>query len=538
MRAILAAWLLLAGAQDPVPTPSGRSKAAPQEPARPTPPEPDDGSDRVVLSDRTELRGEISGFEPAGLLRIRCREGGEILRMAVEEVVRLQFGKAEAVRPETGDQLRLFHGGTLTGRVVSFDGKGARIETSAGPFRIGRGDIRAISMGRLEGPMPELRDEKRDVLVREVERREEGRASPVRELVAEYGRLAAIGERVRFRVVPAKKEGEAAEPSGEERDFDRASTRLILLAREPSGREPGPGWFAKVIFRNGDKVVGVVESVGREKVGLFSHLFGRAEFEKARIHSISFVQHARMTMGNLVICDQQGVREIDRQGRETWQYTQNVQYSWNARKLENGNVLIANTNFNQVIEVKPTGRTGGQIVWQVDQCSYPYDAVRLENGNTLVAEHYSNRVVEYDQKTRTPVWQVGVNNPTSVQRLEDGHTLVCTSYQVLEFDREGREKWKAALGGLRPWRAQRLDNGNTLITDYQRNQVMEIDRELREVWKMGDLARPVQALRTEEGNTLILEQGNSRLIEIDPSNPKRVTEVKKDLQHPQGMSTY
>ncbi len=518
--------LLLAGVQEPVPTPSGRSK--PAEPPKPASPEEDDPSDRLLLADRSELRGEVTGFQAAGVVRFKPKDGGPAVRKPVEDVLRIQFGKPAPVRAEAGDQVRLHHGGALTGRLRSFDGTCAEIETSSGVFRVARGEVKALALGRQEGPMPELRDERKDVLVHEVEKQR----------VAAYGRLVSIGDTVRFRVSPARKEGEAAEPPAEERDFDRAGSRLVLLHRGEPAREPGPGWYAKVLFRNGDKVVGVVEAIGRDRLRLFSHLFGRAEVEKAKIHSISFVQQARMTTGNIVLCDQQGVREIDRQGNEIWQYTQNVQYPWSARKLENGNVLIANTNFNQVIEVKPTGRTGGQIVWQVDGCNYPYDALRLENGNTLVAEHYSNRVVEYDQKSKAAVWQVGVNNPTSIQRLDNGNTLICTSHKVLEFDREGREQWKAEPSGLRPWRAQRLDNGNTLITDYQRRQVIEIDRDKGEVWKLTDLARPVQALRTEEGNTLILEQETGRLIEIDPTNPRRTNEVKTGLSYPQGMSTY
>jgi len=293
-----------------------------------------------------------------------------------------------------------------------------------------------------------------------------------------------------------------------------------------------------VLLHNGDKLVGVLEAFTADRVRIFSHLFGEAEIDKKNIQSVSFVQHARMSVGNILICDQNGIREFDRTGKELWTYANNTAYAWSARKLESGNVLIANTNFNQVLEVKPSGKTGGEVVWRMEQSNYPYDAIRLDNGNTLVAEYYSNRVVEYEAKSKNAVWQAAINYPVSVQRLESGTTLVCSNYQVVELDRDGKQKWQASLQGVRPHRAQRLENGNTLITDFQRGQVVEIDPESKVVWKKTSLSRPVQALRLEDGNILILEQGANRLIEIDPANPNKLTPIITGLNYPQGLSTY
>jgi hypothetical protein len=495
--------------------------------------------DRVLLADRNELRGEIAGYEAGGRLVFKEREARSPIRLALEEVARLQFGKDEGIQPDPkAEQVRLFHGGLLSGQIRSFDGRSVSVEGPGGAFRVARGDVKALSFGPLQGPLPELKEERKDILIREVERKEEGKEKPVRENVAEYGLLKSIEGDVAFETAAERKEGAAAVRPREVRRYDRASVKQIYLYREEPAPELPPGWFSKVLLKNGDKLVGVVESFGPDRVRLFSHLFGSAEIPKSRIHSIAFVQHARMTVGNILICDQNGVRELDRQGRELWSYTNNTQYAWSARKLENGNVLIANTNYNQVLEVKPSGRSGGDVVWRLDQCNYPYDAVRLDNGNTLIAEYYSNRVVEYDAKNKNVVWQCAINYPISVQRLDNGNTLVCSNYQVVELNREGKQAWQASLSGVRPWRAQRLENGNTLITDYQRGQVVEVDRQSTVVWKQPSLSRPVQAVRLDDGNTLILEQGSNRLIEVDPSSPKKVIELFKGLNYPQGMSTY
>jgi hypothetical protein len=355
--------------------------------------------------------------------------------------------------------------------------------------------------------------------------------------VADYGKLVSIGEKVRFRSAPAPAEGEAPGKE-EEREIERASVRHVYLHREAGASDSAVGWFAKLTLRNGDKLVGTIQGMASDRLRFFSHLVGNVELPRKHLHSIAFVPQARMTVGNVIVCDQNGVREFDTQGKEIWTYAQNTQYSWSARRIASGNVLIANTNYNQVIEVKPEGRSGGKVVWKIEQSNYPYDAVRLENGNTLVAEYYANRVVEYDAKKSEVVWQASVNYPISVQRLDDGNTLVSSNYQVVELDREGREKWRANLSGVRPWRAQRLENGNTLITDYQRGQVVEINPESTVVWSHKNLQRPVQAIRLEDGNTLILEQGQNRVIEVDPTNPKKIVGEIKGLNYPQGMSTY
>jgi len=294
----------------------------------------------------------------------------------------------------------------------------------------------------------------------------------------------------------------------------------------------------------GDRWVGVLQSAAGARVRVFSHLFGTVELEKAKIHTLSFIQQAQLTAGNLLITDQSGIHEFDAQQKEIWSFNQAGQGAALARKLRNGNVLVADPNTNSVIEIRPSGRTGGEIVWRIDDLQNPWDVTRLENGNTLVTERYQNRVVEYDAKTREAVWQHPAQYPMSAQRLENGNTLITTMNAVFEVNRENRaqEQWRANLlrgGTIRPHRAVRLDNGNTLITDIQKGQVVEIDTNSNEVWKATNLIHPVQAVRLEDGNTLILEQGAGRVVEVDPANPKDRRElIKRGLNLPQGMTTY
>jgi len=121
----------------------------------------------------------------------------------------------------------------------------------------------------------------------------------------------------------------------------------------------------------------------------------------------------------------------------------------------------------------------------------------------------------------------------------------CRSFsevRCVSLDPQPREQWRAELlraGTIRPHRAVRLDNGNTLITDQQKGQVVEIDSKSVEVWKVTGLSHPAQAVRLEDGNTLILEQSANRVIEIDPSNPRNRTEIlKRGLSVPMGMTVH
>lgn len=500
-----------------------------------------EAADFLVLQDRSELRGEIVEFSPTGRLKVRVPKAEKPAELAVEELAKLRFA-ADAGRPATpsGERARLAGGGTISGAMSSYENDVLVIQSVSGPLRIRRRDLNGLFFGAPATP-PELRDEKKDVLIRDVEKKGEGDKT-TRESLAEYGRLKSIGRTVVFQVaVPGEGEGKA---KTEDREFDRASVRNVYFHRESGPADFPPGLFAKVTLRNGDRWVAVLEGVARERVRLFSHLFGKVEIEKAKIHALTFIQQAQLTGVNILVTDQAGIHEFNSQRQEVWTYTQAGQGAAVARKLPNGNVLVADPNSNSVLEIRPSGRTGGDIVSRHEDLQNPWDVTRLENGNTLVAERYQNRVVEYDAKSREVVWQCPAQYPMSAQRLDNGNTLIATMTAVFEVnrDRQPREQWRANLlrgGTIRPHRAVRLDDGNTLITDIQKGQVVEIDAASNEVWKVTGLLHPVQAVRLEDGNTLILEQGTGRVVEVDPANPRLKTEViKRGLNLPQGMTTY
>ncbi len=101
-----------------------------------------------------------------------------------------------------------------------------------------------------------------------------------------------------------------------------------------------------------------------------------------------------------------------------------------ARKLSNGNYLVPQLLDKVVREYTPQGK----IVWEVKTPHWPFTAIRLPNGNTLINCTYGNLSMEVDKKGRT-VWELSnsdlpkpyIKDACGAQRLPNGNTVI-TSY--------------------------------------------------------------------------------------------------------------
>ena len=112
-----------------------------------------------------------------------------------------------------------------------------------------------------------------------------------------------------------------------------------------------------------------------------------------------------------------------------------------ARKLANGNYLVPHLLDKVVREYK----ADGSVVWEAKtpaepKESWPFTAIRLKNGNTLVDCTHGNLTVEFDA-TGKIVWQVSnadfpsllFADPCGAQRLPNGNTVI-TSYGAKQDD--------------------------------------------------------------------------------------------------------
>jgi hypothetical protein len=136
----------------------------------------------------------------------------------------------------------------------------------------------------------------------------------------------------------------------------------------------------------------------------------------------------------------------------------------------------------------------------------------------------------------------GWTHVNSAQRLANGNTLISLRNfdLVVEVDPRGDVVWSyGALVLKHQHCAWLLDNGHLLITDNGNARIIEVDRATqRIVWEYGEgLKFAVQACayRLPNGDTLITDSGNQRILEVDPAG-KRVWELK--VQVPETIPLY
>lgn len=208
---------------------------------------------------------------------------------------------------------------------------------------------------------------------------------------------------------------------------------------------------------------------------------------------------------------QSTVVELDSDKKERWRAR--VMNPWCCQGLPNGNRLIAGfaQGQNSVVEFNDEGKE----IWRKDRLpGIPYSVQRLENGNTLVACKDQQQIVEISPDGTTKSTQVP-GHPMHAQRLENGNTLIALQQgsKVIEMDAKNQTVWEV-LNMNGPCFAQRLESGNTLIVQMHTGQVVEVGATGKPVWTSRvPLVNPMCAQRLANGNTLIAD--NNGVTEVD-----------------------
>lgn len=174
--------------------------------------------------------------------------------------------------------------------------------------------------------------------------------------------------------------------------------------------------------------------------------------------------------------------EYDAAGKRTFEMVNVPSYPQGVQKLENGNILVACSSSNRVIEVRPDKT----LAWDKTFQKRPSGAQRLENGNTLITLQSTSKVIEVDREGNVKWELTGLSSPISSSRLPNGNTLVCevSGRRVREFDRNKKVVWDSSQHNVTlqsPICAQRLDNGHTMISDYK--GIREITPKGKIVWQ-------------------------------------------------------
>ena len=213
--------------------------------------------------------------------------------------------------------------------------------------------------------------------------------------------------------------------------------------------------------------------------------------------------------GNILVTWSDHVQEIDADDNIVFEYqlsTSNEELG-TALRLENGLTMITELgNDPRIIEVDSEGQIVTEVPLEPETDNAHMQtrmARKLENGNYLVPHLLAFAVKEYQAdgtvvKTfKTDLEELGgrpeKNWPFTAIRLDNGNTLVnlTNGNKTVEMNTEGEVVWKVSNEDFEsdpfddPCGAQRLENGNTVIASYHREEgvkLFEITRDKEIVW--------------------------------------------------------
>ena len=211
--------------------------------------------------------------------------------------------------------------------------------------------------------------------------------------------------------------------------------------------------------------------------------------------------------GNLLFTTGHGAKEVTRERKVVFDYESKSEI-YACQRLPDGNTFIAECNTGRLLDVAPDGHVAKEIRLLPEGkdggSAYMRNARRLANGNTLVA-HYGEQVVrEYDPKGKIVREIPAPGGPHSVVRLANGNTLISCADKtgnprVFEVDPAGKTVWQVAGDelpgvGLKFMSGfQRLPNGNTVMTNWlghdhfgEAPHVIEVTPDKRVVWTFQD----------------------------------------------------
>jgi hypothetical protein len=159
----------------------------------------------------------------------------------------------------------------------------------------------------------------------------------------------------------------------------------------------------------------------------------------------------RLPNGNTFIATERRLLEVDREGKELFQYMRPPMEGMRpmfegfmrAVKLPHGEMaFVTNGALRRFVRVDASGRELQTMIAQVTTSGGRIDV--LPNHHVLIPERQANRVVEYGPEGQQ-VWQVAFPQPVAAVRLPNGHTLI-TSYDsqrgAVEVDADGKEVWQ------------------------------------------------------------------------------------------------
>ena len=140
----------------------------------------------------------------------------------------------------------------------------------------------------------------------------------------------------------------------------------------------------------------------------------------------------------------------------------------------------------------------GDVIFDTNMLKMPYDAVAMPDGTYWVSLIRENALWRINRDSEVvEVLYVGVY-PTAFSVLDNGNILVSGWDDdhpgfIREYNADHDIVWQ--LEDLKwPWKAQRLENDNTLVADAGLNRVYEVTVDGTEVWSYDDIGPEVNEL--------------------------------------------
>ena len=181
-----------------------------------------------------------------------------------------------------------------------------------------------------------------------------------------------------------------------------------------------------------------------------------------------------------------------------WTHVNDVDYKdygqWSA-------CLISIRNFDLVVEVNYSAdlknpNQANNINWYFgdfgdhDLLYRQHNPDYLKNGNVIIADSANNRIIEVNYTTKKVEWEysTGLQWPRDADELENGDLLITDSFncRVFELDKKTKEiKWSYSKDLIIPYEADKLENGNVLISSEYNSILLEIDGNQKLVWRYG-----------------------------------------------------
>jgi len=211
--------------------------------------------------------------------------------------------------------------------------------------------------------------------------------------------------------------------------------------------------------------------------------------------------------GNLLFNTGKGVKEVSRDKKVVFNYESKSEI-YACQRLANGNTFIAECNSGLLLEVSLKGEIIKKLKLLPDGVdgghAFMRNARKLENGNYLVAHYGLDKVSEYNPEGKI-VREIPIKGgPHSVIRLSSGNTLIaCSDHngepRIVEVDPSDAVVWqitKNELSGIElkfMTGMEILPNGNLVFTNWvghhpegKVTHAFEITHDKKLVWIYND----------------------------------------------------